>query len=101
MLAREPYTESCMSGLAIRLPSGSTILLMSNGNWADVAMENPREPNPGDVCKFWSGSSDLFIFGVLSGFDSSSLPFETSTGSWYKHAEKITNPEIIKIFKNA
>lgn len=62
-------------------------------------LEKELEPNPGDVCRFWNDRSDLFTFGVLLGFDDSRIPFESAAGAWYKHAEKVTDPEIIKYFK--
>lgn len=64
--------------------------------------EPTYEPKAGDVCMFWDYNRNDMIIGKLGGITGvKKIAFESSSRTWFKNFEKITNPEIIKLFKNA
>ena len=76
------------------------IPVMTDGNWEDVSFDDPNEPNVGDICKF-TGDLDECHIGVLTDIDNSAIfKYRSNTSEWCMDAEKITDPNIIKLFSN-
>lgn len=103
-VARKPYGTGCSTFILKDNADNSYIEIMSDGVWNENALlkEDPNEPKVGNVCRFWNGSNcDNNMIGVLRSLDPSPFFFSSTSGHRFENAEKITNPEIIKLFSNA
>lgn len=60
-----------------------------------------EELKSGDICKFWDDLRSKFIIGVLNEIDHEEArsPYRTIEAD-YTNCEKVTDPNIIKFFKN-
>lgn len=109
-VARKPYGTGCSTFILKDNADNSYIELMSDGIWNENALlkedpnepkVGPNEPKVGNVCRFWDGSNyDNNMIGVLRSLDPAPYHFASTSGHRFENAEKITNPEIIKLFSN-
>lgn len=106
-------SEDCRSGITgvfshfKRVPySVKRVYLKENDTTEYVAAKilvksKSEEPKPGDVCKFWDDVRFKFVIGVLDGIDHDEARFPYRTiEAVYTNCEKVTDPNIIKFFKN-
>lgn len=72
-------------------------------NW-DTSLEyriKPEEPiKVGDVCKFWDGNGSNYEVGSVIEIDTSSIPYRSNSGCWYRNANKLTKEEAIDLLFN-
>ncbi|HWL22290.1 MAG TPA: hypothetical protein VNR38_00820 [Ureibacillus sp.] len=59
-----------------------------------------KEPEVGDVCKFWDDEEEDFVIGKLSHIDTDIYPYLASETNYYKYAKKITQQEVIELLFN-
>ena len=105
-VARKPYGTGCSTFILKDNADNSYIEIMSDGVWNENALskEDPNEPKEGDVCVFWNEHRSDMIIGKLEGVSvgrKRKIALESASKEWFKNLEKITNPEIIKLFSNA
>lgn len=59
-----------------------------------------KEPEVGDVCKFWDDEEEDFVIGKLSHIDTDIYPYLASETNYYKYSKKITQQEVIELLFN-
>ena len=105
-VARKPYSTDHSTFILKDNADNSYIELMSDGIWNENALlkEDPNEPKVGNVCMFWNDNRSDMIIGKLGGVSvgrKRKIAIESTSTAWFGNYEKVTNPEIIKLFSNA
>lgn len=106
-LVRAAYAKAgCYADLVIYDKAGRPTRILESSGWIDVCIEDLNQPREGDLCMFWNrgyeGDKIRYLLGVLASIDSySAYKFQAANGVTFTNAKKVTDPEVIKFFKNA
>lgn len=60
-------------------------------------LENENRPKVGDVGKFWNYFEGDFVIGILTDISEGDSLCECSGITWFKHAKKVTEQEVIDL----
>ena len=60
-------------------------------------LENESKTEEGDVCKFWNYFEGDFAIGILTAISEVDSTYECSGTTWFKHAKKLTEQEVINL----